>query len=130
MPLRPCGVCRTPVPDGQCPKHPRDRGGYRPARPSVVSGAYGAGWQAVRLPVLVRDRFTCQYCGAPRAKTADHVIPHSKGGTRALTNLVAACPTCNTSKGDRTLTEWIATGLAPARAFELLKSRVSDGLTS
>jgi 5-methylcytosine-specific restriction endonuclease McrA len=84
----------------------------------------------VRLPVLRRDRFTCQYCGTHGARTADHVIPHSKGGTRTLTNLVAACSTCNTSKGDRTLAEWVASGLAPERANDLLKGRLRDGLGS
>lgn len=129
MPLRPCSVCRKPVPDGKCPEHPRDRGGYRPHRPSVTTGAYDGGWRAVRLPVLVAARFKCAYCGG-KANTADHVIPHSKGGRRDPDNLVAACPPCNTSKGDRTLTEWCATGLAPALAKTLLAARLAANLPS
>ncbi|WP_417373000.1 HNH endonuclease [Glutamicibacter protophormiae] len=31
----------------------------------------------------------------------DHIVPHSKGGTNELANLVICCRTCNISKGNR-----------------------------
>ena len=55
------------------------------------------GWQRIRLSVMLRDRRTCVYCGAP-ATEIDHVIPVSRGGTHALSNLVASCTPCNQGK--------------------------------
>jgi 5-methylcytosine-specific restriction endonuclease McrA len=55
--------------------------------------------------VLIRDNFTCQYCGTklPPAKlTLDHVIPASKNGPKTWTNVVSACKPCNQRKGSKT----------------------------
>jgi len=30
--------------------------------------------------IMIRDNFTCQYCGSTKALTIDHVMPASKGG--------------------------------------------------
>ncbi|MFO7715979.1 HNH endonuclease [Desulfosarcina sp.] len=53
-----------------------------------------------RRNVLIRDRFTCAYCGS-RAKpiTLDHVIPRSRGGKTDFDNCVACCRACNLKKG-------------------------------
>lgn len=56
----------------------------------------------------------CVYCGAP-AKTWDHVLPRSRGGTNDPGNLVLACGSCNCSKGFRTPDEWLAAGLKGRR---------------
>ena len=50
-------------------------------------------WRSIRVRVLRRDRYTCQYCGDP-ANTVDHVKPRSHGGGDELTNLVACCVRC------------------------------------
>jgi len=121
-PLRPCGVCRKPAPNGNCPKHPK-KGGYRPNRPSVVSAVYGPNWGLVREMALRRDNYRCRYCGGP-GRTGDHVVPHSRGGISQLDNTLTACARCNTSKGNRTLTEWVHSGLAPAHAAVLLAERI------
>ncbi len=58
-----------------------------------------------RKNILLRDRFTCQYCGlrAPAGElTMDHVIPRSRGGASTWENLVASCICCNNKKGNRT----------------------------
>ncbi len=56
-----------------------------------------------RKNVFRRDRYTCQYCGARGVElTLDHVIPRSRGGKTTWENLVTACKTCNTRKGNRT----------------------------
>lgn len=58
-----------------------------------------------RRSILLRDNFTCQYCGASPGRanlTLDHVLPRSRGGTTSWDNVVAACRQCNVSKGDRT----------------------------
>lgn len=57
-----------------------------------------------RRAVFTRDDHTCQYCGRP-AESIDHVHPRSRGGRHEWENVVAACRRCNTSKGDRLLTE-------------------------
>lgn len=68
-----------------------------------------------RKGVLLRDRYTCQYCGAKQANspvkgeevvlTLDHVVPSSRGGGSTWENLVASCKPCNNSKGDKTPVE-------------------------
>lgn len=58
-----------------------------------------------RKNILSRDSYRCQYCGKRLAATAlsiDHVVPKSRGGRSAWTNVVAACARCNTRKGDAT----------------------------
>jgi 5-methylcytosine-specific restriction endonuclease McrA len=52
-----------------------------------------------RFNVFLRDRFTCQYCGAREDLTFDHVVPRSRGGHTTWENVVAACSPCNLRKG-------------------------------
>ena len=66
--------------------------------------------------VLIRDNFTCQYCGVKlslKSGTKDHVVPFSKGGPTSMKNLVAACKDCNAKKDDRTCAE---SGMYPRTA--------------
>ena len=51
--------------------------------------------------VMVRDGFTCQYCGALKALTIDHVIPVSRGGKSTFENCVTACKDCNNKKSNK-----------------------------
>ena len=63
--------------------------------------------------MLVRDNYTCIYCGVKpgmsvkdkivsRADmTIDHILPRSRGGKDTWTNTASACSTCNHRKGDR-----------------------------
>lgn len=58
-----------------------------------------------RHRILARDHYRCQYCGKRGTAfdlTLDHILPRSRGGRTIAENLVAACPTCNGRKGDRT----------------------------
>ncbi|MDY6992470.1 MAG: HNH endonuclease [Pseudomonadota bacterium] len=55
-----------------------------------------------RREILRRDKHTCQYCGATKQLTLDHVIPLSKGGKHTWNNVVTACERCNNRKSDRT----------------------------
>jgi 5-methylcytosine-specific restriction endonuclease McrA len=58
-----------------------------------------------RSNVFLRDRYTCQYCGAhkkPLELTLDHIVPRSAAGDTCWENVVTACKKCNTKKGDRT----------------------------
>ncbi len=48
----------------------------------------------------------CHYCGkyaAGRELHRDHFIPKSKGGISIAPNIVPACQTCNSTKGNRTI---------------------------
>jgi 5-methylcytosine-specific restriction endonuclease McrA len=58
-----------------------------------------------RREVLRRDSHRYQYCGSTQRLTLDHVIPRSKGGQHSWDNVVIACATCNSLKGDRLLNE-------------------------
>jgi 5-methylcytosine-specific restriction endonuclease McrA len=57
-----------------------------------------------RRAVMLRDDYTCQYCGAQPAKaelTIDHVLPKVRGGETTWENVVCACKPCNLRKGPR-----------------------------
>ncbi len=52
---------------------------------------------------------SCHWCGDPLTKQnreIDHVIPISRGGLHCPDNLVAACNSCNCSKGAKLPNEW------------------------
>ncbi len=65
-------------------------------------------WSIVRNFVFARDDFTCVYCGERGGRLeCDHVIPVSRGGGHSPDNLATACFSCNRSKRDKLLSEWI-----------------------
>ncbi len=58
----------------------------------------------------IRELLTCELCFWCKEKmksiTIDHVVPLSRGGRHEPENLVAACPRCNCSRGNRLVSEW------------------------
>jgi hypothetical protein len=85
-----------------------------------------------RSMIYKRDNHTCQYCGATKHLTIDHVIPRCRGGEDTWENLVVACSSCNTKKGNTLLEQ---TGMKLARQprapynkiqFSLNKSNVPE----
>lgn len=67
-----------------------------------------AEWNKLRMEIFRRDGFRCTYCGVVGGKLeCDHVVPVSKGGTNELSNLTTSCRSCNRSKKDKLLSEWI-----------------------
>jgi len=53
--------------------------------------------------VTLRDHYRCQYCETQITQatvTMDHVIPISRGGKTCWENIVAACGSCNSKKGN------------------------------
>ena len=59
-----------------------------------------------RFNVFLRDKFCCQYCRKvfkAEELTFDHVIPRSKGGKTEWKNVVTACRSCNTAKGNKSI---------------------------
>lgn len=72
--------------------------------PANHDDKYPPDWDARRRAVYERDNFTCQNCGTqsgPHAGAdgvplhAHHVVPVSKGGSNATTNLVTLCQECH-----------------------------------
>ena len=64
--------------------------------------------QVTNTFLFARDDYRCQYCHRTPAElrhreclTRDHLIPLSRGGHNAWTNVVTACSTCNTRKGNQ-----------------------------
>ena len=64
--------------------------------------------QVTNTFLFARDGYKCMYCGRGQNEfkfreclTRDHLIPLSKGGTNDWSNVVTACSTCNTRKGNR-----------------------------
>ncbi len=56
-----------------------------------------------RFEVLLRDKFTCQYCGRKSPDVilhVDHKLAKSRGGIYHKDNLITACLECNVGKGD------------------------------
>lgn len=59
-----------------------------------------------RFSIFQRDSFTCQYCGRRPPEVmlqVDHIVPSSKGGSDAATNLITSCFDCNSGKSDISL---------------------------
>ena len=57
-----------------------------------------------RRNVLLRDKFTCQYCAKVLPETQlnlDHVTPRDKGGRTNWENIVTSCFRCNTRKANK-----------------------------
>ena len=79
-----------------------------------------------RKNILVRDRYTCQYCQRilPSSElTLDHVIPRSRAGETTWENLVTCCHGCNNRKGNRTPEEAGIRLIRQPRPFSLHTSR-------
>ncbi len=62
--------------------------------------------QVTNTFLFARDGYRCQFCSRTQAQlrtreclTRDHLVPLSRGGTNAWTNVVTACSTCNARKG-------------------------------
>lgn len=53
-----------------------------------------------RQNIFKRDHNKCQYCESTKDLTLDHLVPRSKGGKSTWINLVTACQTCNSKKGN------------------------------
>jgi hypothetical protein len=83
-----------------------------------------------RLAIILRDGCRCIYCNglcAPYALSLEHLSPRSKGGARNHpTNLVVACRSCNSARGNRPMGEFIdARGLDIFRIVADIRERTS-----
>src|SRR3970282_1141474 len=69
--------------------------------------------QVTNTFLFARDEYRCQFCGrAPNefrhreCLTRDHLVPLSRGGTNDWTNVITACSSCNTRKGNALPEGW------------------------
>lgn len=114
--------------------------GYRAANPDRVKAWNKAQYERDKVKLLAKTRrrqyrrlegaFTddewweckrdfgwqCAYCRADVGDelTMDHVTSLAAGGSHDATNIVPACRSCNSSKQDKPLLVWLATGGPPA----------------
>ena len=76
-------------------------------RSNLRRRAEGGITEEVRQFILDSYSSKCVYCGEEGKMEIDHIIPVSKGGTNHIDNLAPACRSCNASKNDRLLEEWV-----------------------
>lgn len=68
---------------------------YR-ARKLAADGSYTAHeW----LELVASYQGRCAYCGSAGPLHADHRVPLKRGGANDISNIVPACPACNSRKG-------------------------------
>ena len=85
------------------------------ARPDRKTMNQGQNWisQAKRLAIYMRDGFACCYCGRGVEEkglvlTLEHIVPYSKGGALLdPINLITACRSCNSARGNKALTSYV-----------------------
>ena len=114
-----CRRCENWLPSsdvrqGACRPHIAEQ--YREqyaARPDAIRARVQARKRGVApLVTLARDYLLdqfggqCAYCSAA-ASTWDHIVPVSKGGRTEPGNIVPACVSCNSSKKDVDVFEWL-----------------------
>lgn len=51
--------------------------------------------------------YKCAYCRKETKLTVDHVVPLIRGGEHTLVNIIPLCKSCNSSKNNKTLLEFI-----------------------
>jgi hypothetical protein len=49
----------------------------------------------------------CVFCGTGEGLQTDHLIPSSRGGADSAENVVSACGSCNASRGDQGVFQWL-----------------------
>ena len=87
-----------------------------------------AGWQ-LRSYVFHRDGRRCTYCGTAKAERyeLDHIIPRSRGGTNRVSNLVVSCQSCNITKGNMSIEDFLAGKPASqVKVNAVMRNRLAD----
>ena len=62
---------------------------------------------SMRLRVYKHDGYQCVVCKSNEDLAIDHIIPIAHGGTNARENLQTLCQPCNSSKGTKSMDEWM-----------------------
>lgn len=96
----------------------RDKGLAQQARRRARKASVPTGPKPTLKELLEMQNGKCAYCETktPSIWHIDHVIPISRGGPDTADNVVAACASCNTSKGSKDVDVWMSEqGLATRR---------------
>ncbi|WP_218043192.1 HNH endonuclease [Embleya hyalina] len=89
------GCTSKTVLDGRCSDHQLRKSWDRPSARNL---SRPSDFRTRRTRALVRDRWTCQRCGARTELEVDHIVPVSRGGTWDLSNLLTLCRACHRQK--------------------------------
>jgi 5-methylcytosine-specific restriction endonuclease McrA len=76
---------------------------YKARRRGLVADLTQEQWEKILLDFSNE----CAYCGDTRDLEQDHIIPVSRGGGYTKENIIPACRSCNASKGDKLIIEWL-----------------------
>ena len=82
----------------------------RARRKFAIQASESATTQEVKTWIDAQNP-VCSYCAielSPDQIQLDHVTPLSKGGSHTIDNFAISCRSCNCSKGNKTLDEFIA----------------------
>lgn len=91
----------------------KDRRAYSSSRRRMLIKEQGPISQATIDFIAMLRRDPCSYCGvhpddtAEGRMTIDHIVPISHGGENDISNLTAACGTCNSRKGTKDLLSFL-----------------------
>jgi len=56
-----------------------------------------------------REQKKCAYCGLKKKLTIEHITPVSKKGEHSEENITMVCKSCNSSKGNKRIIDWLRT---------------------
>lgn len=59
-------------------------------------------WEQIKR----RYEQSCAYCGEQKPLTRDHVVALSQGGQHTQSNIIPACKSCNSKKGNRPVSRY------------------------
>lgn len=81
-------------------------------RAALRRGASGSHTQEEWLTLCAEYGGKCAYCRSECKLSRDHVMPLTRGGSDSIDNILPACRSCNSSKGNRVMPdkiqEWMA----------------------
>lgn len=90
-------------------KHVHDEFVEQQAAAARVRAEENRGSRLRRLMLIGDGVLECKACGSPDNLVIDHIHPRSRGGTDLRENLQLLCSPCNSSKGAKTMAEWLGT---------------------
>lgn len=113
------------------------------ARRVAEAGSYGEYRWSDFVRIAAKFGGRCAYCEEPSDRLdPDHVVPLSKGGPNTVSNLLPACPSCNSDKQALSLDAWAASRemrhlwplktswhVSDSRYHHLTSARGEDGQT-
>lgn len=85
-------------------------------------------YRSIRLTVLARDQYTCYYCNSP-AHTVDHLVPVSRSTEAEAydpNNMVACCSRCNSKRGNRNHSVFLAQLATPPAFISSLSPKMTE----